>query len=350
QVLNGVFVNAGGTTEIAHAFQIQSFGRLRCSGGIVRQSSAGVTIGSTVANAILDDGTWELAGPSNVNGTGSFVLKGGTLLKTGSGTANISAPMSFGAQAAPVNVRVEGGTLKIGNLASNPLALVKWSIGQGAEVDLGGQVFTMGQDPLNPYSIIDEIDGVVGLGVGRLPAPRLLCGTLVNGGRIRPGGTDGTGELVIEGDLAMQPQGIVSVSLAGTDPGVSHDLLSIEGSTALAGTLRIRVSDGFSPRPGQQFTVITSTGPIAGAFDAVVGDGAWSAAVVGNTVVATCEAAPTCPADLAANDGTIGGADLGVLLGSWGFAPSSPADLDGDDFVGGSDLGLLLAAWGRCGR
>jgi alpha-tubulin suppressor-like RCC1 family protein/ferredoxin len=53
-----------------------------------------------------------------------------------------------------------------------------------------------------------------------------------------------------------------------------------------------------------------------------------------------------CPADVD-GDGTIGGADLSLLLASWGknFAA---ADLDGDGIVGGSDLGTLLGAWGAC--
>jgi len=53
-----------------------------------------------------------------------------------------------------------------------------------------------------------------------------------------------------------------------------------------------------------------------------------------------------CPADLDF-DTTVGGADLGILLSSWG---TGDADLDGDGTVAGSDLGQLLAAWGSCPR
>jgi hypothetical protein len=49
------------------------------------------------------------------------------------------------------------------------------------------------------------------------------------------------------------------------------------------------------------------------------------------------------PADLN-GDGAVDGADLGVLLGSWG--DSGPADLNSDGTVDGSDLGLLLGSWG----
>ncbi len=55
---------------------------------------------------------------------------------------------------------------------------------------------------------------------------------------------------------------------------------------------------------------------------------------------------PACPSDLD-GDGTVGGADLGILLSAWGTADPA-ADLNGDGTVGGGDLGLMLGAWGPC--
>lgn len=49
------------------------------------------------------------------------------------------------------------------------------------------------------------------------------------------------------------------------------------------------------------------------------------------------------PADLD-GDGTVGAADLSLLLAAWGTA--GPGDLDGDGDVGAADLSILLAAWG----
>jgi hypothetical protein len=43
------------------------------------------------------------------------------------------------------------------------------------------------------------------------------------------------------------------------------------------------------------------------------------------------------------DDGTVDGADLGLLLSAWDAA--GPGDLNGDGVVDGADLGLLLAAW-----
>lgn len=41
----------------------------------------------------------------------------------------------------------------------------------------------------------------------------------------------------------------------------------------------------------------------------------------------------------------VDGADLAVLLGSWGYCPECPADINGDDFVDGADLAQLLGSW-----
>jgi len=59
---------------------------------------------------------------------------------------------------------------------------------------------------------------------------------------------------------------------------------------------------------------------------------------------------PSCPSDLN-GDGVVGGADLAILLGSWGGCPKAApcaADLNGDGVVNGADLGVLLGAWGQC--
>lgn len=54
---------------------------------------------------------------------------------------------------------------------------------------------------------------------------------------------------------------------------------------------------------------------------------------------------PGNPADLD-GDGSVGAADLSILLAAWGATGSNPADLDGDGSVGASDLSILLVSWG----
>lgn len=65
----------------------------------------------------------------------------------------------------------------------------------------------------------------------------------------------------------------------------------------------------------------------------------------GNVFWSAC---PVCAADLN-NDGSVSGADLGVLIGSWGgCAAGCQSDLNQDGVVNGPDLGLLLGSWGPC--
>ena len=61
-------------------------------------------------------------------------------------------------------------------------------------------------------------------------------------------------------------------------------------------------------------------------------------------------APPDCPADFN-GDGTVGAADLAVLLGDWGSClpeEDCPADFNDDGLVGAADLAELLGDWGSC--
>ncbi|MFG0257732.1 MAG: right-handed parallel beta-helix repeat-containing protein [Phycisphaerales bacterium JB043] len=73
--------------------------------------------------------------------------------------------------------------------------------------------------------------------------------------------------------------------------------------------------------------------------------GSGAAPIVDLGAHETPSGAIPCPSDMS-GDGLTDGADLGLLLGSWG-APGA-SDLNGDGVTDGSDLGLLLGAWGAC--
>lgn len=64
----------------------------------------------------------------------------------------------------------------------------------------------------------------------------------------------------------------------------------------------------------------------------------------GDLVIGCTPFEDPCPEDLN-NDGVVDGADLGLLLGSWG---TSGGDVSGDGLTNGADLGLLLGAFGPC--
>ena len=64
--------------------------------------------------------------------------------------------------------------------------------------------------------------------------------------------------------------------------------------------------------------------------------------------VCQCELHPRacCPSDIDEN-GTVGGSDLSLVLGSWG-TDDPLADLDGNGVVEGADLAIILGDWGDC--
>jgi hypothetical protein len=70
----------------------------------------------------------------------------------------------------------------------------------------------------------------------------------------------------------------------------------------------------------------------------------------GQNVTMDGDLGANCTGDLNA-DGLVDGADLNILLGSWGACPDPSdcvADINGDASVDGADLNLLLGAWGAC--
>ena len=121
------------------------------------------------------------------------------------------------------------------------------------------------------------------------------------------------------------PQAFVGTGTAGTE----IDAQAPAGSTVVAiGIERDALRGG-------------ALAMTASMLDAVTGE-SWAGVYV--SALATV---PGCAADLD-GDGSVSGADLGLLLAQWGCVGKCSADIDGDGAVGGSDLGILLALWGPC--
>ncbi len=79
-------------------------------------------------------------------------------------------------------------------------------------------------------------------------------------------------------------------------------------------------------------------------IDANIFDFSLDNVQLGSGVGAEPRPAEPRPADLN-RDGVTNGADLGLLLNSWGSCEGCVADLNGDGIVDGADLGLLLSEW-----
>ncbi|MGO9115577.1 MAG: beta strand repeat-containing protein [Thermoguttaceae bacterium] len=67
----------------------------------------------------------------------------------------------------------------------------------------------------------------------------------------------------ISGNLTVGASGTLGIDIAGTTPGTGYDVLAVNGSATLGGTLKVTLRDGFQPQLRQTFTVLTTTGGLA---------------------------------------------------------------------------------------
>ncbi|MFG0275704.1 MAG: hypothetical protein ACF8QF_11665 [Phycisphaerales bacterium] len=175
---------------------------------------------------------------------------------------------------------------------------------------------------------------------GQLIGKGTVAANVINAGIIRVGAPQGLLGLQGTFDQSTGLGGAVIVELAPT-----LEAMVVNGSATLGGRLTVTLAPGFTPTPGQEFTVFSAT-TRNGEFDTVqlpTPSGGLTYTLeyrAGNVVIVV---GGGLPADLN-GDGAVDGADLGLLLGAWGAA-GGPADLNGDNMVDGGDLGLLLGAW-----
>jgi len=181
---------------------------------------------------------------------------------------------------------------------------------------------------------------------------------VIEGGFVSP-----DGELTISGnyDAAPDPNfgppafSILTIDIAGPTPGNGFDRVVVGGTATLGGTLEVRVDPNYVPAPGDSFEIMTAAN-VAGAFTTVTGvhlpgGGTLVVDTSDPTRVVLRVQGPPCPADLD-GDGTVGLADLSILLANFGTSGAAPTDgdLDGDRDVDLADLSGLLNVFGTsCG-
>ncbi|MGA1708115.1 MAG: dockerin type I domain-containing protein [Phycisphaerales bacterium] len=132
-------------------------------------------------------------------------------------------------------------------------------------------------------------------------------------------------ELPLAGSLASTPLGLV-MSLA------------LDGSQSFDEPF----TQEFPAQIVELPTVIPSGNIATVIFSGTVDGVSGTAAFAGS--IDAFGAIDSVPGDLN-GDGIVNGADLAILLGSWGDG-GVPADLNGDGIVNGADLSILLGEWG----
>jgi len=125
--------------------------------------------------------------------------------------------------------------------------------------------------------------------------------------------------------------------------------VDLDGDRLLVGA----AADG-EDADGRAHLFDAGTGALLRTFDSGKTDAFWrfgeSVSMRKNIIAITAASGHvfifTCPGDLD-GDGVVGSADLGLLLGDWGYDDPA-ADLNGDGVVDGDDVAILLGEWGVC--
>jgi autotransporter-associated beta strand protein len=251
-ILDNARVTFNQTTTGTYAGIISGTGTLfKLGTGTVILSGANTyTGGTTVSAGVLQGDTTSLqrniANSANVtfnqdvDGTYSGVMSGsGSLTKTGAGTVSIT-----GANTYTGLTTIDAGRLAVdGSLARDVLVNPNGTLGGSG---------TIGRDVTN-------------------------LGTVAAGNSI--------GTLTVNDDFTQAAGGAMDVEIddGGTTPGVNNDLVSVGDTTTLSGgTVNVIAAPG-SYLAGTQYTFLTSSGGVSGAFDGATDNIPLLHAVLGYT-------------------------------------------------------------------
>jgi autotransporter-associated beta strand protein len=185
--------------------------------------------------------------------------------------------------------------------ASNTLVMNGMVYGYGGEVKVGGGTLILTNNntypgPTNVNAGTLEVDGSQPNSAVTVASGATLDGTgqtgaLTVNGILSPGG-NATGILHTE-SINFAPGSTYQVRLDGTTPGSGYDATVANGSINL-GDANLTVSLGFNSLVGDQFTILSSMGPITGTFQGLqngqvfaIGNARFRIAYTGNSVILT---------------------------------------------------------------
>src|SRR5262249_12394348 len=111
---------------------------------------------------------------------------------------------------------------------------------------------------------------------GLLGGGGTIGGSVLNSGIVSPGNSPGT--LTVAGNYTQTTGGTLRIEIAGLGP-TEHDLLAINGTANLSGTLQVVRLNNFQLSPGAQITFLTANG-VNGTFNPVINPFAISGTIV----------------------------------------------------------------------
>jgi hypothetical protein len=92
---------------------------------------------------------------------------------------------------------------------------------------------------------------------GTLQGLGTIAANVINSGTVNPGSAPGILTLGPGVGYQQTSAGTLALEIAGGSPGSQYDQLVVGGAASLAGRLQINLINGFAPKPGERFQVLT---------------------------------------------------------------------------------------------
>jgi hypothetical protein len=125
--------------------------------------------------------------------------------------------------------------------------------------DIAGGALTLDNGDVSGPIQVSQTSELNGVGA--------VNGQVLNAGFVSPGNSPGI--ITVNGDYAQDITGVLEIEIEGTNPATPQfDQLIVNGTVALDGALNVSILSGFTPAPGDSFTILQNDGddPIAGQF------------------------------------------------------------------------------------
>ncbi|WP_172991795.1 hypothetical protein [Lacipirellula parvula] len=326
-----ITISNGGTVTTGAMSQISPTGRVTLAAGRWTSTALSNTA-LTISGLLQGSGTLDMQGVS-VNGqtqgrlqtkTGDHLLLTGLLTNTGlvdlaGGELEVRGVI---ANNGDIDAR-NGATLRVG--------------GAGLDNNSGSQLAITG-GTVDVFGAVDNNLGAEIAVVGG--ATGVFHDAVANSGKIY---VSASSEIVMLENLSFVPSSSLALQVAnletGDGPTDAFGMVSVGGSSTLAGALAVSLAPGFAPMLGETFTILTAANGISGTFSseslpALSGGLSFDVQYTPNAVMLAVVGGSFLAADFD-KDGDVDSQDLTIWKGA--FGATALGDANGDAKTDGAD-------------
>jgi hypothetical protein len=247
---------------------------LKNNGAILVSTGDTMQIGTSAGGALtnfasntLTGGTYTLGGTLQFGASGTTIAtNAATITLSGAGQMldfgnhNILAGLNNNAAAGAFTLASGASLTTTGGNFTNAGS---FTVGSGATFTVGGSAFnftqTAGSTVVNGTLTATSL-GTLSVNGGTLDGVGTLGYNVVDASTLTPGDSATvTGKLTVADTYTQSSAGALDIQIDGATVGTKYDQLNVTQGATLGGTLKISLGTGFTPTPGETFTILTAS-------------------------------------------------------------------------------------------